>query len=76
VYQALARLVPVIGPAAVWASVAWGALLASAVLVVAVRSLRIHPERRIAALVARSALVASAAGGMALLMRLLAIVGA
>jgi hypothetical protein len=76
VYQALARLVPVIGPAAVWASLAWGVLLASAVLVLAVRSLRIHPERRIAALAARSALIASAAGGTALLVRLLAIVRA
>jgi hypothetical protein len=76
VHLALSRLFGAVGPSAAWASVAWGAALAAAVLVVAVRSLRIHPERRAAALVARSALVASAAGGMALLVRLVSLIQA
>jgi hypothetical protein len=75
VHQALSRLFLVVGPEAAWGSVAWGGLLAAAVLVVAVRSLRIHPERRVAALGARAAMIASAAGGTVLLVRLISLVG-
>lgn len=56
----------------VWTGVGVGAALAAAVAICTASTLRIHPERWGALLVARSGLVAAMAGGTALFVRLIA----
>jgi hypothetical protein len=61
-------------PARLWLGIAWGGALAFAAMVCAASSLRIHPERWAALLVARSGLVAAMAGGAAMMVRLLTVI--
>jgi hypothetical protein len=72
--QALRRLFRVSPPEAVWVAIGGGALLAAAVVVLAVSSLRIHPERSGALLATRAGLVASLGGGTAMFVRLLGVI--
>jgi hypothetical protein len=74
VQQVFAQLSAETGPATAWAAAAWAVALATAVGIATLSLLRIHPERRGAALTVRSALAASAAGGTALFARLVAVI--
>jgi hypothetical protein len=75
VLQIAARSVDTLGPPGAFA-VSWGVGLAAAVLVLALSSLRTHPERTGTILAIRAAMIASVAGGTGLLAQLLAAVGA
>lgn len=74
IHQAAVRIAAALGPPQAWVAATWAIGLAAAIVVFALASLRIHPERRGAVLVARGGLIAGIAGGTALLLQLLAVV--
>ena len=71
---AIRRLFAVTPPEAAWAGIGLGVVLATAVVLLAVSSLHIHPERSGAVLAARAGLVASFGGGTAMFVRLLGVI--
>jgi hypothetical protein len=75
IHPAAARLVEVLGPSGAWVGAGWAIGLAAAVVALALSSLRIHPERRGVVLAVRGAMIVSVAGGAALLVQLLAVIG-
>jgi hypothetical protein len=72
VNSVLLRTFDRLDPIQAMTGLAWAVALAAAVAVCTSLSLRIHPERRGALLVARAGLVGAIAGGAALLVQLLA----
>jgi hypothetical protein len=62
----------ILEPQHAWTGVGWGVALAAAVAICTASTLRIHPERWGALLVARIGLVVAMAGGTALFVRLIA----
>jgi hypothetical protein len=65
----------VLGAQQTWTGIGWGVGLAIGVAICAASTLRIHPERWGALLVARTGLVVAMAGGTALFVRLVAAIG-
>jgi hypothetical protein len=76
VHQAAQRFADALGPAGSFVAITWAAGLAAGLLLLSVASLRIHPERRAVVLAVRAAMTASIAAGSALLVQLIAAVGA
>jgi hypothetical protein len=70
----LLRSYEILGPIRMWTGIAWGVALATAAAICTASTLRIHPERWGALLVARAGLVAAMAGGTALLVQLMAVI--
>ncbi|HEX6399044.1 MAG TPA: hypothetical protein VF108_01065 [Actinomycetota bacterium] len=75
IQHAAVRMAAALGPSRTWVAASWAIGLAGAIVLLAFSSLRIHPERRGVGLVVRGALAASIAGGTALLLQGLALVG-
>jgi hypothetical protein len=63
----------ILDPARVWTGIAWGVVLAATAAICTASTLRIHPERWGALLVARGGLVGAMAGGTTLFVRLIAV---
>jgi hypothetical protein len=70
----LLRSYEILGPIRMWTGIAWGVALATAAAICTASTLRIHPERWGALLVARTGLVAAMAGGTTLLVQLIAVI--
>lgn len=70
----LLRSYEILGPIRMWTGIAWGTALATAAAICTASTLRIHPERWGALLVARAGLVAAVAGGTTLLVQLIAVI--
>lgn len=68
------RSFDIIGAQLAWTGVAWGVSFATAVAICTAYTLRIHPERWGALLVARTALVGAMVGGAALFVQLIAVI--
>ena len=68
----LIKTFDILEPRRAWTGVGWSLTLAAAVAICTASTLRIHPERWGALLVARAGLVAAMAGGTALFVRLIA----
>ena len=64
----------ILGPQRVWIGIGWGLALATAAAICTASTLRIHPERWGALLVARAGLIGAMAGGTALLVRLITVI--
>ncbi|MGH2640279.1 MAG: hypothetical protein ACRDGO_01125 [Actinomycetota bacterium] len=62
----LLKTFEVLDPVQVWTGIGWGVVLATAAAICTASTLRIHPERWGALLVARAGLVGAMAGGTAL----------
>lgn len=69
----LLKTVEILDPISLWSGIAWGVLLATAAAICTASTLRIHPERWGALLVARTGLIGAMAGGTALFVRLIAV---
>jgi hypothetical protein len=69
----LLKTFEVLDPVQVWAGIGWGVVLATAAAICTASTLRIHPERWGALLVARAGLVGAMAGGTALFGQLIAV---
>ena len=63
-----------IDPRQAWIGIGWGVTLATAVAIFTSSTLRIHPERWGALLIARAGLIGAMAGGTALFVRLIAVI--
>jgi len=70
----LLKTFDIIDPRLAWTGIGWGIALATAVAICTTSTLRIHPERWGALLVARAGLVAAMVGGTALFVQLIAII--
>jgi len=70
----LLRSFDILGPQQVWIGIGWAAVLATAAAVCTASTLRIHPERWGALLVARAGLIGAMAGGTALFVRLITVI--
>ena len=70
----LLKTFDVLDPQQVWTGVGWGVVLTTAVALCTASTLRIHPERWGALLVARAGLVGAMVGGTALFVRLIAVI--
>jgi hypothetical protein len=70
----LLRSLATLDPHRVWTGIAWSLALATAVAICTASTLRIHPERWGALLVARTGLVAAMVGGAALFVRLIVVI--
>jgi hypothetical protein len=64
----------IVDPQQVWTGIGWGVALATAVAICTASTLRIHPERWGALLVARAGLIGAMAGGTALFVRLITVI--
>ena len=69
----LLRSFAVVGPIRMWTGIAWGLALAAAASICTASTLRIHPERWGALLIARAGLVGAMVGGTALFVQLISI---
>lgn len=69
----LLKTFEVLDPVQVWTGIGWGVVLATAAAICTASTLRIHPERWGALLVARAGLVGAMAGGTALFGQLIAV---
>jgi hypothetical protein len=76
VHQAAERFAEALGPPGSFVAATGAAGLAAGLVLLAVASLRIHPERRAVVLAVRAAMTASVAAGVALLVQLIVAVGA
>jgi hypothetical protein len=74
VQQAAVRFAEALGRPGSLVAAAWAAALAAALCVLALASLRIHPERRGAVLTVRAAMAAAVAAGIGVLVQLVATV--
>jgi hypothetical protein len=70
----LLRSFATLDPRLIWTGMAWGVLLATAAMICTASTLRIHPERWGALLVARAGLIGAMAGGTALFVQLIAVI--
>ena len=68
------RSFDILGPERLWIGVGWALALATAAAICTASTLRIHPERWGALLVARAGLVGAMAGGTALFVQLIAVI--
>ncbi len=64
-----------VDPQLVWIGIGWGVALATAAAIFTASTLRIHPERWGALLFARAGLIGAMAGGTALFVQLIALIG-
>jgi hypothetical protein len=71
----LLTTVDIIDPRQAWIGIGWGIALATAVAICTASTLRIHPERWGALLMARAGLIGASVGGTALFVRLIAVFG-
>ena len=69
----LLKTFEILDPISLWTGIGWGVLLATAAGICTASTLRIHPERWGALLVARAGLIGAMAGGTALFVRLIAV---
>jgi hypothetical protein len=69
----LLKTFEILDPMRVWTGIGWGVVLAAAAAICTASTLRIHPERWGALLVARAGLIGAMAGGTALFVRLIAV---
>jgi hypothetical protein len=67
-------LLDALGPQRLWIGIGWALALATAAAICTAFTLRIHPERWGALLVARAGLIGAMAGGTALFVRLMAVI--
>jgi hypothetical protein len=70
----LLRSFDALGPQRLWIGMGWVVVLATAAAICTASTLRIHPERWAALLVARAGLIGAMVGGTALLVRLTAFI--
>ena len=70
----LLRSFDILAPQQVWIGIGWAAALATAAAICTASTLRIHPERWGALLVARAGLIGAMAGGTALFVRLITVI--
>ena len=70
----LLKTFDIIDPRQAWIGIGCGVALATAVALFTASTLRIHPERWGALLVARTGLIGAMAGGTALFVRLVAVI--
>jgi hypothetical protein len=70
----LLKTFDIIDPQQAWIGIGWGVALATAVALCTASTLRIHPERWGALLVARAGLIGAMFGGTALFVRLIAVI--
>jgi hypothetical protein len=70
----LLRSFDILGPQRVFIGIGWAVGLATAAAICTASTLRIHPERWGALLVARAGLIGSMAGGTALFVRLITVI--
>ena len=70
----LLKTLHIIDPRLAWTGIGWGVALATAVAICTASTLRIHPERWGALLVARAGLVGAMVGGSALFVQLIAVI--
>jgi hypothetical protein len=70
----LLRSFAVVDPLRMWTGIGWGVALAAAAGICTASTLRIHPERWGALLVARAGLIGAMAGGTALFVQLTAVI--
>jgi hypothetical protein len=70
----LLRSFDILGPERLWIGVGWALALATAAAICTASTLRIHPERWGALLVARAGLIGAMAGGTALFVQLIAVI--
>ena len=70
----LLRSFDILGPQRVWIGIGWAVGLATAAAICTASTLRIHPERWGALLVARAGLIGAMAGGTALFVRLITVI--
>jgi hypothetical protein len=68
------RSFAVVGPLRMWTGIGWGVALAAAAGICTAATLRIHPERWGALLVARVGLIGAMAGGTALFVQLISVI--
>jgi hypothetical protein len=71
----LLKTFEILDPVQVWTGIGWAVVLATAAAICTASTLRIHPERWGALLVARAGLIAAMAGGTALFVRLITVLG-
>jgi putative effector of murein hydrolase len=64
----------IVDPQLAWTGIGWGVALATAVGICTASTLRIHPERWGALLVARAGLIGAMVGGTALFVQLIAVI--
>jgi hypothetical protein len=69
----LLRSFEIVDPLRMWTGIGWGVALAAAAALCTASTLRIHPERWGALLVARAGLIGAMAGGTALFVRLITV---
>jgi hypothetical protein len=69
----LLKSLEILEPVRVWTGIGWATALAMVAAICTASTLRIHPERWGALLVARAGLIAAMAGGTALFVRLIAV---
>jgi hypothetical protein len=69
----LLKTFEILDPIGLWTGIGWGVVLATAAALCTASTLRIHPERWGALLVARTGLIGAMAGGTALFVRLIAV---
>jgi hypothetical protein len=70
----LLKTFDILDPQQVWTGIGWGLALTTAVALCTASTLRIHPERWGALLVARAGLIGAMVGGTALFVRLIAVI--
>ena len=70
----LLKTFDIIGPRLAWTGIGWGVALATAVAICTASTLRIHPERWGALLIARAGLIGAMIGGTALFVQLIAVI--
>jgi len=70
----IVRSFAVVGPLRMWTGIGWGVALAAAAGICTAWTLRIHPERWGALLVARAGLVGAMVGGTALFVQLISVI--
>jgi hypothetical protein len=70
----LLKTFDILEPQRVWLGIGWGVALATAAALCTASTLRIHPERWGALLVARAGLIGAMVGGTALFVRLIAVI--
>jgi hypothetical protein len=71
----LLKTFDIIDPRLAWAGIGWGLGLATAVAICTASTLRIHPERWGALLMARAGMIGAMVGGTALFVQLVAVIG-
>jgi hypothetical protein len=70
----LLKTFDIIDPRQVWIGIGWGVALATAVAICTASTLRIHPERWGAQLMARAGMIGAVVGGTALFVQLIAVI--